>query len=153
MFKYFAVLLILLNTKTCNREMSKEDQSVESQEKIMIVQEPAQQLHDIWVLKSMLDEDIKEEMFPGGSPNLEILLADRSIAGFGGCNRYFSDITEIDEEKIKFGVIAATKMYCMNVAESTYLELLAKSNRYKIEKLHLYLYQDEQVLLCFRKVD
>lgn len=109
-------------------------------------------LHDIWALESIegrkiiIDETIKN------LPVLEIYVEDKRVHGNTGCNVLNGSI-EIDEDKISFSKIITTEMACPGDLEQKFLSALQKVNRYKIEKLRLFLFQESEVLLTLRKID
>lgn len=76
---------------------------------------------------------------------------DHVISGFAGCNNFVSNYTA-SNGVIKVDKIASTFMSCPQLdAESQYLSLLAKVNRYSITGKNLYLYKDKLLLLHFVK--
>ncbi len=59
----------------------------------------------------------------------------------------------VEGEKISFSDITTTKMFCADVDETSFLTALKKADSYKIEKMKLYLFDDEKEILVFRKID
>tara|TARA_R110002072_G_scaffold118631_2_gene250906 strand:+ start:13186 stop:13803 length:618 start_codon:yes stop_codon:yes gene_type:complete len=116
-----------------------------------------QNLHDIWALKSVNGEDLDLKSFTGiqRQPVLEIFVEDRRIGGNDGCNSLFGSITELNNDIIRFGKLGGTKMACPNMEfSSNYTRALSNVTSFKIENLHLYLYDSEgNELLKFIKVD
>jgi heat shock protein HslJ len=152
MFKYLAILILSAGASTCNQAQTEETKNNPIVEKSSIPQDPIQ-LHDIWALREITGTVVDTSSFPAGVPRLEIFIKEMRISGFSGCNNYFASIDSLDANTIQIGDIAATKKYCMGVKEKVYLAALAKSKTYKIEKLHLFLYENDSLLLTFRKVD
>lgn len=70
-------------------------------------------------------------LFPNRKPTLTIDLPESNVSGNGGCNSYRTSMS-IDGHNIKFGLIAATKMFCEGVGESTYFETLGKIDRFSV---------------------
>ena len=60
---------------------------------------------------------------------------------------------DIEEDQITFSDIATTKKFCPESIEQEFLIALGMVNNYKIEKMELYLFQDDDELLIFHKVD
>ena len=60
---------------------------------------------------------------------------------------------KVEGSTILFSDIVTTKMFCPDVDEVDFLSALGKANNYKIEKMKLYLYEDDHELLVFQKVD
>jgi heat shock protein HslJ len=153
MFKYvFIILLISTATKTCNQENTEEKNRNEMQEKTTSI-DPLNRLHDIWALTAIEGEDINKERFSAGVPTLEIFVEDKSIGGFSGCNNYFASIEYLDENKIVLGAIASSKKYCFEVDENIFFEQMNKVQRYHLEKMQLFLFEGDELLLTFKKVD
>lgn len=144
--------MLSAGASTCQQATPSETQNNTFVEKLNLEQDPIQ-LHDIWALKEIQGTMVDTSSFPLGVPTLEIFIADQRIGGFGGCNNYFASIDTVNSSEFKLGAIAATKKYCMGVQENTYLDALGKSTHYKIEKLHLFLYENDRLMLTFRKVD
>jgi heat shock protein HslJ len=109
-------------------------------------------LHDIWALASINGEEIKLDESIRNLPTLEIYVEDEMVHGNTGCNTINGKV-EIDENKISFYDITATEMVCPGDLEQKFLSALQKVNNYKIEKLKLYLYEDDKELLSFQKID
>ena len=154
MFKYLAFIILAANT--CNNSdasIEKNQTTSNSMIEKNMNAKATTNLHDIWALKQINGEDLNMDLFSQGEPVLEVFIADSRIGGFSGCNNYFASIEILTETEIKLGAIGATKKYCNNVDEQTYFQQLNKVTHYKIEKLHLYLFENENLLLTFRKVD
>lgn len=106
-------------------------------------------INDIWVLKKIKGEEVNKN-----APTLTIDLRKKRAYGHSGCNRYSTSVSLFENHSIKFGMIAATKMYCPNIdIENTYLNALQKCDQYQIKDRHLHLMQGEKILLTFLKVD
>ena len=59
----------------------------------------------------------------------------------------------VEGDKISFSDITTTKMFCVYVDETSFLTALSKANKYKIEKMRLYLFEDDKEVLVFKKID
>ena len=79
----------------------------------------APKLFDIWALESIDGKPIDQTAFRKQIPYLEINLMESTFAGFGGCNE-FSGNLNFSYNKINFGPIAATKMYCAQESETEF---------------------------------
>lgn len=120
-------------------------------------QDPTFRLHDIWALRAINCEDIFSETNkkPSKQPTLEIFVAEKRIGGTDGCNSIFGSIENVTATDISFSKIGGTKMACPYMEiPNTFNQKLSTVTNYKIENLHLYLYnaQKEEVLK-FVKVD
>jgi heat shock protein HslJ len=109
-------------------------------------------LHDIWALESIEGEKIIIDETVRNLPVLEIYVEDKRVHGNTGCNVLNGSI-DIDEDKISFSKMITTEMACPGELEQKFLSALEKVNRYKIEKLRLFLYDDDNELLTLRKID
>lgn len=109
-------------------------------------------LNDIWALESIEGKQVKAEDFMKGVPYLEFHIKDMKYMGKTGCNNLFGTF-EATNETIKFGPAAMTKMMCPGDYEQGFIKALNSANRWKVENLHLYLYQDDSELMVMKKVD
>ncbi|WP_136480405.1 DUF4377 domain-containing protein [Cognatitamlana onchidii] len=109
-------------------------------------------VNDIWVLDK-LEVQSASDVFDR-LPVLEININAKSYLGNDGCNNYSGTLETLNDSQIGFGLAISTKMACPNDSWSfKYMELLMKSNTYKVEKGKLFVFQDEEVLLVFKKTD
>jgi heat shock protein HslJ len=109
-------------------------------------------LHDIWVLESIESKTYSRAENQNLHPTVEIYLAEERFNGNTGCNNMSGKIT-VNGSKISFTNIITTKMFCDGVDETSFISALEKANNYKIEKMRLYLYDDDRELLVLRKID
>lgn len=97
-----------------------------------------------WVLKVLNDKNISP---PDSTKAPFIILSkvDSKLNGNGGCNTIFSTYT-LDGDKLKFGVIASTEMYCDQMEpETEFTKALSNIVRYKINGTNLNLYNSDKV--------
>lgn len=160
MFKYLMIILLAsASTEACNSKTNK----VVADEEFSLDENKNQEMegktseiiaiHDIYVLTKIELETDDKAYYPAGRPNLEINVVENKIMGFSGCNNFFGDILNITESKIELGAVAATKKYCQGVNENIFFEKLNQVNTYKIENLELFLYNNDELLLIFKKID
>ena len=109
-------------------------------------------LHDIWALESIEGEKIIIDKTIKNLPMIEIYVEDEIVRGNTSCNTINGRVN-IDNNKISFYDISTTEMACPGDLEQRFLSALRKVNCYKIEKLKLYLNEDDKELLSFQKVD
>jgi heat shock protein HslJ len=71
-----------------------------------------------------------------------------SAGGNGSCNSFGSTLS-VTGNTISITQVFSTKMYCEGVqgTENSFLDLLAKANRYEIKGNNLSLYRDKEILL------
>jgi heat shock protein HslJ len=109
-------------------------------------------LHDIWVVESINGATYSRAEGQDLHPTLEIYLSEKRFLGNTGCNNMNGSMN-VEGDKISFSDITTTKMFCVDVDETSFLTALGKANNYKIEKMRLYLFNDEKELLVFKKID
>lgn len=109
-------------------------------------------LHDIWALESINGEKFLKDEHDINHPIIEIYLKEERVHGNAGCNTLNGDV-QADGNKISFINITYTEMACPGDFEQRFLTALQSVDNYKIEKMRLYLYKDEEVRLVFRKID
>ena len=109
-------------------------------------------IHDIWALESI--QGVKYSRAEGQElhPTIEIYLEEERFSGNTGCNNMNGSIN-VEGDKISFSDITQTKMFCVDVDETIFLTALSKANKYKIEKMRLYLFEDDKEVLVFKKID
>lgn len=116
------------------------------------VQNDIYRLHDIWALESIEGEKIIIDETIKNLPALEIYVENERVHGNTSCNSLNSKV-EIEKNRITFSDVITTEMACPGNLEQRFLSALQGVNNYKIEKLRLYLFEDEKELLTFRKID
>lgn len=70
------------------------------------------------------------------SPTLRFNISEKSAAGNGGCNSWFSSYETDDAGAVKFGMIGATKMACNDgreQIESAFFNALRDTDGYRYE--------------------
>jgi heat shock protein HslJ len=109
-------------------------------------------LHDIWALESIAGDKITIDETVKNLPMLEIYVEEERVHGNTSCNTIDGKV-EIDKNNITFYDIITTEMACPGDLEQKFLSALDKVNNYKIEKLKLYLYNNDQEIMIFQKID
>ncbi|MCW8804722.1 MAG: META domain-containing protein [Ignavibacteriaceae bacterium] len=109
-------------------------------------------LHDIWALESIAGEKIIIDENVKNLPVLEIYVKEERVHGNTSCNTIDGKV-EIDKNNVTFSDIITTEMACPGDIEPRFLSALSKVNNYKIEKLKLYLYEDDREIMIFQKID
>ena len=109
-------------------------------------------LHDIWVVQSINGAAYSRVEGQDLHPTLEIYLSEKRFLGNTGCNNMNGSMN-VEGDKISFSDITTTKMFCVDVDETGFLTALSKANKYKIEKMRLYLFEDDKEVLVFKKID
>jgi heat shock protein HslJ len=109
-------------------------------------------LHDIWVLESIDGVAYLRAEGQDLHPTVEIYLSEKRFLGNTGCNNMNGSM-DVEGDKISFSNISTTKMFCVYVDETSFIAGLSKANKYKIEKMRLYLFDDDKEVLVFKKID
>ncbi len=80
--------------------------------------------------------------------------SELKISGKSFCNNYGGQV-QVQDDKIELKNVFGTKMFCQETAEaeSAYLNALSKVNQAKLVNNQLQLFDDNTLLLVFKKVD
>ena len=87
------------------------------------------------------------------SPTMTFEKEDAKVAGFAGCNNYFSTYT-VTGNTLTLGPAGATRMLCPDMSvEDVFLKILPNIARFEVVKKELYLYnqKDELLILAISK--
>ena len=109
-------------------------------------------INDIWILEFIKGVDYNPKIQTDLRPTIEIHLKENQVIGNTGCNNMTGTVS-VEEDQITFSDIITTKMFCAESIEQEFLIALGMVNNYKIEKLELHLYQDDDEIMIFQKVD
>ena len=109
-------------------------------------------IHDIWMLESINGNAYARATGQELHPTIEIYLSEERFGGNTGCNNMNGNV-KVEGSTILFSDIVTTKMFCPDVDEIDFLSALSKMNNFKIDKMKLFLYEDDKELLVFQKVD
>lgn len=105
-----------------------------------------------WILQT---KDEKDQMGCNIKKPLNIAFTEKGANGYSGCNNFFGPFKTSKKHHIKLGPLASTMMACVGEdcgkIEVGFIRNLDLVNKYKISQDHLYLYQDNQLLLTFKK--
>ncbi len=105
--------------------------------------ETAELLNTYWKLVEMDGEPVVTK--PGQREmKLTLHVEENKVNGFGGCNSFFGTYTH-DESKLKFGPLAATRMFCADEMdqESLFFKLLSAIESFTITGQVLHLNDDQ----------
>ena len=101
-----------------------------------------------WIVVAFANEKIEQlsaERFP------TMKLSEGKITGYSSCNRMQGTYT-MEKDKITFGAIAVTKMFCFDTQEieEKYLKALPEVRSWKCEQDKLYfLDENKQIIITF----
>jgi len=72
-------------------------------------------INDIWVAIEIKGDSLLTDADSITLPQLEINVGDMRYMGNDGCNQYNGGIIELDDQIIRFGIAAGTRMMCMDM--------------------------------------
>jgi heat shock protein HslJ len=106
-------------------------------------------INDQWEVLKIKEENIQPDMEGISTPQLEIHVGEMRYSGNDGCNNYNGGIIEMDEQLIRFGVAAATRMMCPEMRIPDLFNAIlpeVKSWEVKENKLHLFNAEGTEVM-------
>lgn len=114
-------------------------------------------LHDIWVLEKLKGKNIKQDVNNDQfkRPLLEIHVGEMKYSGTDGCNNIFGGIIELNEQTLRFGIGAGTRMMCQDMeVPDEFNRTLPEVSSYEVEDLKLHLLDaDGNEVMQFQKID
>ena len=135
MKKYTTILLVIICFSACKSKQNTTNQSIVITDKTWI----AIQLEENAI-------ELTQEQLPN------LTLSEGKVSGFASCNRFHGTYS-LDGNKLSFGALAATKMFCQetNQIERDFTSALSQTQswEYKGGKLY-FLGTDKNVLVVFR---
>lgn len=80
---------------------------------------------------------------------LKFFKENNTVTGFAGCNTYGCSYELSGPDKLSFGMVRATRMYCAETSEteSTFFQALSKTNTYRLKGNQLTLMNGPQVVI------
>lgn len=96
-----------------------------------------------WVLAYFVDEDGQKVYPPNKSSHLTIASSLKEVSGNSGCNTFGGPVS-ITGDKMAFGNLFMTKMFCVETAkqETRFMGVLSSTSTYSITGAELTLYQN-----------
>jgi putative lipoprotein len=97
-----------------------------------------------------LDELFNEKIESSGSKIPNLRFEAERVSGNDGCNNFSGGYTR-DEDSLKFGMLASTRMACPQIEgfEMIFNTMLSLVTRYRITGDRLDLFDDEKLLASF----
>lgn len=98
-------------------------------------------INDIWLADIIMGEILILDADGVTLPRLEINAGEMRYMGSDGCNNFNGGIIELDEQRIRFGIAAGTRMMCMDMnIPDLFNTTLPEVTGWKIQenKLHLF---------------
>ncbi len=106
-----------------------------------------------WKLLEMDGERVEVTEAFKGEPHIILSLQTNKIHGSGGCNRFGGTYT-LDGDKLTFGGIASTKIYCEEAmqVEEPFIRGLSTANGYRVNGDAMWLLRDGKPVMKFEAV-
>ncbi|WP_299063377.1 META domain-containing protein [uncultured Polaribacter sp.] len=101
-----------------------------------------------WKLKTLKGKKVKMVENQKREIYITLKTKDNRFTGFAGCNVINGEYILDEGNRIKFGEIASTKMFCPNTDEQTFLDVLNTVNNYTITNDILFLNIGKQASLA-----
>lgn len=104
-----------------------------------------------WVLTQMKEIPVQ---LSGGrrDAQVEFLTTEKRFTGNGGCNQITGTYALEKKDRIKFSEITATKMMCPDIDfENTFLSLLNKVDRFRVDGDNMILKDGRETILVFQR--
>ncbi|RSK41348.1 META domain-containing protein [Mangrovimonas spongiae] len=109
-------------------------------------------LHDIWVLETLHNETVTTTDFKKKLPSIEINTTTNTFSGYAGCNTMRGALF-YEKNLLRFTDIITTKMMCANNKENDVIKALKSATNYSIKNNRLHLFNPNEELLVFKKID
>ena len=97
-----------------------------------------------------LDELFNEKIQSSGSKIPHLRFEAERVSGNDGCNNFSGGYTK-DEDSLKFGMLASTRMACPQIEgfEMIFNKMLSMTTRYRITGNKLELFANDKLLASF----
>ena len=107
-------------------------------------------INDIWIAIEIKGESLPSEEDGFSLPQLEINVGEMRYMGNDACNNYNGGIIELNDQSIRFGIAAGTRMMCMDMKiPDLFNTSLPEVLTWEIQenKLHLFDADGKEVML------
>ena len=103
-------------------------------------------LNTTWNLSELFNEEIQYS----GSAVPHLRFEAERVSGNDGCNHFFGSYT-LDENSLKFGRLASTRMACPHIEgfELIFNKMLSMTTRFRISGSTLELFENDKLLASF----
>ncbi|UZR98688.1 META domain-containing protein [Chondrinema litorale] len=151
--KYISTALLLIAFTACKKSVT-QDTAYQEQNETTEQEVPATTLlNDIWVLETISNTPIDKSIY-NELPYVEFHINENRVMGYSGCNNFNGTFSANDAKGIEVKQLMSTKKACIPpVNESEFLQLLQSSDNFDIREGKLFLYQEKDINLIFKKVD
>jgi len=112
-------------------------------------------INDIWVAIEIKGEILPSEQDSVSLPQLEINVSEMRYMGNDACNNYNGGIIELDDQTIRFGIAAGTRMMCMDMKiPDLFNASLPEVLTWEIQENKLQLFDaDGKEVMLLKKID
>ena len=112
-------------------------------------------INDIWVAIEIKGEILPSEEDGFSLPQLEINVGEMRYMGNDACNSYNGGIIELDDQTIRFGIAAGTRMMCMDMKiPDLFNASLPEVLTWEIQENKLQLFDaDGKEVMLLKKID
>lgn len=112
-------------------------------------------INDIWVAIEIKGEILPSEKDGFSLPLLEINVGEMRYMGNDACNNYNGGIIELDDQTIRFGIAAGTRMMCMDMKiPDLFNASLPEVLTWEIQENKLQLFDaDGKEVMLLKKID
>jgi heat shock protein HslJ len=143
----FMMMITLLSCSNAKKVTANAEQPAAATE------EPNVLINDIWVAETIMG--LRYEPNARNTPQMEFQIGENRVAGNDGCNTFSGSTITLDNKNLVFGPMMSTKMACENMnTPKLFQDAMRSTVAYKIEKLRLYLYNEDGVeVMILKKVD
>lgn len=110
-------------------------------------------LQNFWALETVDGKSLDPKNFPGGTPYLQLNLAQNKASGFAGCNSMNGSF-KVEGSMISFGKLATTKSTCnMKEFENNYVNNLSGHKvHYVLQAGRLVLTTEQKNVYVYHKM-
>ena len=108
-------------------------------------------LNGNWELVEIEGKNIRNYNFPNSKPVINLSGNGQRLIGTNGCNQIFGSLNYVGNTFKWMGNLGSTKMYCENTDDNLFTEKLNSSNNFITDGDNLEMYENEKLLLRFRK--
>ncbi len=140
---FFLTILTVLFTTACKSSKNMQTPEASTTQQYSFNNETK------WVLTLFDGKAPAEAGFKQRLPYMVIDKKAGSIGGNSGCNS-FNGPVEIEGSKIKIGMLAATKAYCIGVPEHDFFNNLNEADSFILKGDSLKLLKDSKILMVFK---
>ena len=131
MNKYIYLFVVMIFVSACTHTVEPGDRSF---------------LGTTWNLSELFSENIQY----AGSQVPHLRFETERVSGNDGCNNFFGSYA-LDEDSLKFGLLASTRMACPDIEgfELIFNKMLSMTTRFRITGNKLQLFENDKLIASF----